>query len=256
MVEMWPHSFSPPLPHLPSIPFLPPPPVPAPAPRPASRRCPFATISFFTSIAHVFDYLLFHHLHCYSLLLLSPADLHLVLHRGCRVLDMPTQELGLPAYRKFDIEAWMPGRGRFGEVSPCPSGDTGRKEGDSAPRDGPLSPPRPLTQVTSASNCTDFQSRRLHIMFQTEAGELQFAHTVSTRAPCLHSPRPARLSPSPGPARPGPRSERASLSGERHSLCCPPPPHRPPGEQSAKGEGVKGAPHRGIGWRAGAAAAS
>ncbi|XP_064345383.1 serine--tRNA ligase, mitochondrial isoform X3 [Camelus dromedarius] len=68
-----------------------------------------------------------------------------------RVLDMPTQELGLPAYRKFDIEAWMPGRGRFGEV-------------------------------TSASNCTDFQSRRLHIMFQTEAGELQFAHTVNATA--------------------------------------------------------------------------
>ncbi|XP_016061963.1 PREDICTED: serine--tRNA ligase, mitochondrial isoform X1 [Miniopterus natalensis] len=68
-----------------------------------------------------------------------------------RVLDMPTQELGLPAYRKFDIEAWMPGRGRYGEV-------------------------------TSASNCTDFQSRRLHIMFQTEAGELQFAHTVNATA--------------------------------------------------------------------------
>uniref|UniRef100_A0A2K6FA50 Serine--tRNA ligase, mitochondrial n=1 Tax=Propithecus coquereli TaxID=379532 RepID=A0A2K6FA50_PROCO len=68
-----------------------------------------------------------------------------------RVLDMPTQELGLPAYRKFDIEAWMPGRGRFGEV-------------------------------TSASNCTDFQSRRLHIMFQTEAGELEFAHTVNATA--------------------------------------------------------------------------
>uniref|UniRef100_A0A8C0KXN1 serine--tRNA ligase n=1 Tax=Canis lupus dingo TaxID=286419 RepID=A0A8C0KXN1_CANLU len=67
------------------------------------------------------------------------------------VLDMPTQELGLPAYRKFDIEAWMPGRGRFGEV-------------------------------TSASNCTDFQSRRLHIMFQKEAGELQFAHTVNATA--------------------------------------------------------------------------
>ncbi|KAM5134657.1 serine--tRNA ligase, mitochondrial [Callospermophilus lateralis] len=68
-----------------------------------------------------------------------------------RVLDMPTQELGLPAYRKFDIEAWMPGRGRFGEVS-------------------------------SASNCTDFQSRRLHIMFRTEAGELRFAHTVNATA--------------------------------------------------------------------------
>ncbi|XP_006901179.1 PREDICTED: serine--tRNA ligase, mitochondrial [Elephantulus edwardii] len=69
-----------------------------------------------------------------------------------RVLDMPTQELGLPAYRKFDIEAWMPGRGHFGEV-------------------------------TSASNCTDFQSRRLHIMFQAEeAGGLQFAHTVNATA--------------------------------------------------------------------------
>lgn len=68
-----------------------------------------------------------------------------------RVLDMPTQELGLPAYRKFDIEAWMPGRGSFGEV-------------------------------TSASNCTDFQSRRLHIMFQKEAGELRFAHTVNATA--------------------------------------------------------------------------
>ncbi|NXA44122.1 SYSM protein, partial [Eudromia elegans] len=33
-----------------------------------------------------------------------------------RVLDMPTQELGLPASRKFDVEAWMPGRGQFGEV--------------------------------------------------------------------------------------------------------------------------------------------
>ncbi len=29
---------------------------------------------------------------------------------------MPTQELGPPAFRKYDIEAWMPGRGSFGEV--------------------------------------------------------------------------------------------------------------------------------------------
>ncbi|XP_060711965.1 serine--tRNA ligase, mitochondrial isoform X3 [Hemiscyllium ocellatum] len=35
-----------------------------------------------------------------------------------KVLDMPTQELGLPAYRKFDIEAWMPGRGNYGEHTP------------------------------------------------------------------------------------------------------------------------------------------
>ena len=34
-----------------------------------------------------------------------------------RVLDMPTEELGAPAHRKFDIETWMPGRGFWGEVS-------------------------------------------------------------------------------------------------------------------------------------------
>ncbi|XP_064359068.1 serine--tRNA ligase, mitochondrial isoform X2 [Dromaius novaehollandiae] len=68
-----------------------------------------------------------------------------------RVLDMPTQELGLPAYRKFDIEAWMPGRGKFGEIS-------------------------------SASNCTDFQSRRLNIMYSDGAGRLRHAHTVNGTA--------------------------------------------------------------------------
>lgn len=33
-----------------------------------------------------------------------------------RTLDMATGDLGAPAYRKFDVEAWMPGLGRFGEV--------------------------------------------------------------------------------------------------------------------------------------------
>ncbi|XP_028663420.1 serine--tRNA ligase, mitochondrial [Erpetoichthys calabaricus] len=68
-----------------------------------------------------------------------------------RVLDMPTQELGAPAHRKFDIEAWMPGRGNFGEIS-------------------------------SASNCTDYQSRRLHIMYEDHSDELHFAHTVNGTA--------------------------------------------------------------------------
>ncbi len=34
-----------------------------------------------------------------------------------RVLEMPTSELGNPAHRKIDIEAFMPGEGIFGEVS-------------------------------------------------------------------------------------------------------------------------------------------
>ena len=33
-----------------------------------------------------------------------------------RVLDMPTEELGASAAKKYDIEAWMPGRGKWGEV--------------------------------------------------------------------------------------------------------------------------------------------
>ncbi|XP_077788421.1 serine--tRNA ligase, mitochondrial isoform X1 [Podarcis muralis] len=68
-----------------------------------------------------------------------------------KVLDMPTQELGLPAYRKFDIEAWMPGRDKYGEIS-------------------------------SASNCTDFQSRRLNIMYYNQEGRLSYAHTVNGTA--------------------------------------------------------------------------
>lgn len=32
------------------------------------------------------------------------------------VLDMPTEELGASAYRKYDMEAWLPGRRAWGEV--------------------------------------------------------------------------------------------------------------------------------------------
>lgn len=38
-----------------------------------------------------------------------------------QTLDMPAHELGAPAYRKYDIEAWMPGRQMFGEVRPLHS---------------------------------------------------------------------------------------------------------------------------------------
>uniref|UniRef100_A0A4W6DG16 serine--tRNA ligase n=1 Tax=Lates calcarifer TaxID=8187 RepID=A0A4W6DG16_LATCA len=68
-----------------------------------------------------------------------------------RVLDMPTQELGPPAHRKYDIEAWMPGRSSYGEIS-------------------------------SGSNCTDYQSRRLNIVYEREDGSLQYAHTVNATA--------------------------------------------------------------------------
>src|SRR5215472_3273677 len=52
-----------------------------------------------------------------------------------QVIDTCTGDLGGPAYRKFDLEAWMPGRGQGGEYG----------------------------EVTSTSNCTDYQARRLNI---------------------------------------------------------------------------------------------
>lgn len=45
--------------------------------------------------------------------LFQPLGLHY------RVLDMAKHELGNQAYRKYDIEAWMPGRNKYGEISSC-----------------------------------------------------------------------------------------------------------------------------------------
>ena len=72
-----------------------------------------------------------------------------------RVLDIASGDLGGPAYRKFDLEAWMPGRGEAGEWG----------------------------EITSASNCTDYQSRRLAIRTKVpdKKGNL-FVHTLNGTA--------------------------------------------------------------------------
>ncbi|KAI5061654.1 hypothetical protein GOP47_0024159 [Adiantum capillus-veneris] len=79
-----------------------------------------------------------------------------------KTLDMPSEDLGAPAYRKYDVEAWMPGLDRYGEVS-------------------------------SASNCTDYQSRRLSIRYRPAENDpltsrkgkppsLRFPHTLNATA--------------------------------------------------------------------------
>ncbi len=70
-----------------------------------------------------------------------------------RIVDTCTGDLGGPAYRKFDIEAWMPGRGEKGKWG----------------------------EITSASNCTDYQARRLAIRFKEE-GKNRFVHTLNGTA--------------------------------------------------------------------------
>jgi seryl-tRNA synthetase len=54
-----------------------------------------------------------------------------------RVVDIPTGELGAPAARKFDCEAWIPSQGRYREVTSC-------------------------------SNTTDYQARRLDCRYRPE----------------------------------------------------------------------------------------
>ena len=75
-----------------------------------------------------------------------------------RVLDIASGDLGGPAYRKFDIEAWMPGRGEAGEYG----------------------------EVTSTSDCTDYQARRLNIRYKP-AGQkgTRFVHTLNGTAVAL-----------------------------------------------------------------------
>ncbi len=75
-----------------------------------------------------------------------------------RVVDTVTGDLGGPAYRKYDLEAWMPGRGDNGEWG----------------------------EVTSTSNCTDYQSRRLDIRFKRDGEKgTRFVHTLNGTALAL-----------------------------------------------------------------------
>ncbi len=72
-----------------------------------------------------------------------------------RVIDVASGDLGAPAFRKFDVEAWMPGRGE--------AGDWG--------------------EVTSASNCTDYQARRLKVRFRRKGSKKnEFVHMLNGTA--------------------------------------------------------------------------
>jgi seryl-tRNA synthetase len=72
-----------------------------------------------------------------------------------QVIDTCTGDLGGPAYRKFDLEAWMPGRGKEGEYG----------------------------EVTSTSNCNDYQARRLNIRYKTPGQKgTRFVHTLNGTA--------------------------------------------------------------------------
>jgi seryl-tRNA synthetase len=68
-----------------------------------------------------------------------------------RVVDICTGDLGGAAYRKYDLEAWMPGRNAYGEI-------------------------------TSTSNTTDYQARRLAIRYRKNGGRPQLLYTLNGTA--------------------------------------------------------------------------
>lgn len=68
-----------------------------------------------------------------------------------RVIDIASCDLGAPAYRKFDLEAWMVMKNDFGEI-------------------------------TSTSNCTDYQARNLNIKYRKTDGTTDFVHTLNGTA--------------------------------------------------------------------------
>ncbi len=65
-----------------------------------------------------------------------------------QVSKMCTGDLGMPATKKFDIEVWMPSQEKYRELTSC-------------------------------SNCTDFQARRLNIKFKDKDGKNKFVHILN-----------------------------------------------------------------------------
>jgi seryl-tRNA synthetase len=75
-----------------------------------------------------------------------------------RVIDHATCDLGSPASRTFDLEAWMPGK-------PNEKGGSGD-----------------WAEITSTSNCTDYQSRGLNIKYKDNSGKKEYVHMLNGTA--------------------------------------------------------------------------
>ncbi|HZR06091.1 MAG TPA: serine--tRNA ligase [Candidatus Udaeobacter sp.] len=65
-----------------------------------------------------------------------------------RVVELCTGDLGFAAAKSYDLEVWSPGQDTYLEVSSC-------------------------------SNCEDFQARRMHLRFKDRDGKNRFCHTLN-----------------------------------------------------------------------------
>ena len=86
------------------------------------------------------------------------ADAEKVLQRlglHYRVIELCTGDVGFGSAKTYDIEVWAPGQAAYLEVSSC-------------------------------SNFTDYQARRMNLRFKGEDGKNQFCHTLAGRVPLCH----------------------------------------------------------------------
>ena len=68
-----------------------------------------------------------------------------------RVVAIAVDDLGAPAAKKYDVEAWLPGQGRYRELTSC-------------------------------SNTTDYQARRLDVRYRPEGGRPEMVYTLNGTA--------------------------------------------------------------------------
>jgi seryl-tRNA synthetase len=68
-----------------------------------------------------------------------------------QVVNICSGDLGAPAVKKYDIEVWLPGQNQFRELTSC-------------------------------SNCTDFQARRSNIRYKTKQEKNETLHTLNGTA--------------------------------------------------------------------------
>ena len=85
-------------------------------------------------------------------LLAIEEDILQALELPYRVVNISVMDLGASAAKKYDLEAWLPGQGRFRELTSC-------------------------------SNTTDFQARRLNVRYRPGEGEsVRHVHTLNGTA--------------------------------------------------------------------------
>ncbi len=122
-----------------------------------------------------------------------------------RVLEMPSAELGAPAFRKVDIECYIPSRDQHQHITTASSASSASYSSTAAAGAGgagaATTAPPIFGEISSASNCTDYQARRLNIKIKQPKPSKAKKDKSTASAASGDAAKPAPPSP-PLPAAP------------------------------------------------------